>query len=255
MPRPTGVYRTCCIGVIRMKSLRSVTLTAVALSLSTASIAQTVQDPSAQCSIDLTSKPEFADIRDKLPIGDLREITFAMLANDALPSARERDGIAAWFAGREECRKVGESFRQANYPPEVNNQLTVSLTAFNEIGVDLYKGRISYGEANKRFGAARDELVTKITDIVQQYKKEIAAAQAQAAAQQSQAESQRLQAASQESQAAAQAEALRQQRMQMILNYTRANRIQLPPPPNLQIRQPVTSNCVINGNQANCTSY
>lgn len=90
--------------------------------------------------------------------------------------------------------------------------------------------------------------------IVEQYKKEIAAQQAQSAALQSQAESQRLQASSQERQAVAQEEAARQQRMQMILNYMRATRIQAPPLPNLQIRQPVTSNCTISGNQATCTS-
>ena len=42
--------------------------------------------------------------------------------------------------------------------------------------------------------------------------------------------------------AAAQDEALRQQRTQMMMNFLRANRVQpTPPPPNLQIRQPVTS--------------
>jgi hypothetical protein len=57
-------------------------------------------------------------------------------------------------------------------------------------------------------------LMSKLTTIVQAYKKKIEVQQVKTAALQSQAESQRLQAASQERQAAAQEEALRQQRVQ-----------------------------------------
>ena len=49
----------------------------------------------------------------------------------------------------------------------------------NEIGVDLYKAKITYGEANRRMAAVRDELIAKVTGFVQQYKKELAAQQAQ----------------------------------------------------------------------------
>ena len=49
----------------------------------------------------------------------------------------------------------------------------------NEIGVDLYKAKITYGEANWRMAAVRDELIAKVTGLVQQYKNELAAQQAQ----------------------------------------------------------------------------
>lgn len=118
--------------------------------------------------------------------------------------------------------------------------------------------RITYGDANKRWAAARDDLATNLTTIVQAYKKEIEAQQVKAAELQSQAAAQRAQAANQKRQAVAQEEAQqeaqRQQRTQMMVNYLRANRVQLAPQPNLQIRRPVTSICVINGNQANCTT-
>jgi hypothetical protein len=69
-----------------------------------------------------------------------------------------------------------------------------------------------------------------------------------------QAESQRVQAANQERQAVAQEEALRQQRNQMILNYLQANKVQIVPPPQMQYRQPVITNCTQNGSQTNCFS-
>jgi hypothetical protein len=122
------------------------------------------------------------------------------------------------------------------------------------VGVDLSKGKISYGEANKRLASIRDDMMPKVTTIVQQYKKELAEQQARTAAARAQAQDRALQASIQEQQAEAQQEAQRQQRTQMILNYLRANRVQIAPPPPLQIRQPVTSNCVLNGNQANCTT-
>lgn len=237
-----------------MKSLTcGVMVAAALLMIPAAGVAQAVQDPSAQCSLDLATKPDFALIADKLPIGG-RKISFAMLANDTVPTSLERTEIAALFQANEDCGKVGESFRQANYPPEVNSELMVTLTANDLVGVDLYKGRISYGEANKRLASIRDDLISKMTTTVQQYKKELAEQQARTAAAQAQARDRAFQASIQEQQAEAQQEAQRQQRAQMILNYLRANRVQIAPPPNLQIRQPVTSNCVLNGNQANCTS-
>ena len=94
--------------------------------------------------------------------------------------------------------------------------------------------------------------MSKLTIIVQAYKKELEAQQVKAAQLQSLAESQRAQAANQELEAVAEEEALRQQQAQMMLNHLRANRVQPTPP--LPIRQPITSNCVLTGNQATCIS-
>jgi hypothetical protein len=239
-----------------MTSAISVSMvTAALLIVCAASIAQSVQDPSVQCVLDLASKPEFSHISDKLPVGDIRKITFAMLANDAVPTVAERNEIAAWFAAKEECGKLGESFRQTHYPPEVISQVETSITTLNLIGVDLYKGKITYGEANKRLAAARDDLMSKLTTIVQAYKKEIEVARAEATQAQAQAEDRRLQAANQASQAAAQAEEQRRQRLQMMFNYLQANRIQIAPPPQLQIRPGVTTNCTTVGGQTNCYTH
>jgi hypothetical protein len=227
---------------------------AAALTTPLPSLAQALQDPSAQCTTDLAKKPDFAHVVDKLPLGGGREITFAMLANDAVPTVQERGEIGAFFTAWEECGKLGESFRQAHYPPEVNNQLAVSLTAMKEIGVDLYKGRVSYGDANRRFATVRDGLVTKVTEFVQQYKKDLEAQRAQTVALGAQAQDRALQASIQEREAAAQEQAQRQQRMQMMFNYLQANRVQIAPPPALQIRPSVTTNCIANGNQVNCNS-
>jgi hypothetical protein len=138
--------------------MKFATVTAGLLMIPVTGIAQTVQDPSAQCVLDLATRSDFSHISDRLPVGD-NDMTFAMLASEAVPTVAERSEIATWFAAKEECGKLGETYRQTHYPPEVNSQLEVSLTAISLIGVDLYKGKITYGEANKRLAAARDDLV------------------------------------------------------------------------------------------------
>jgi hypothetical protein len=48
-----------------MKSLTCVVMVAALPMICAAGVAQTVQDPSAQCSLDLATKPDFAQIVDK----------------------------------------------------------------------------------------------------------------------------------------------------------------------------------------------
>jgi hypothetical protein len=238
-----------------ISSISRAATAAFLLAASGATFAAQEVDPSAQCSIDLATKSEFSHLADKLPLGDGDAPTFAMLANDNVPTAQEREEIAAWFAGREACKQVGASFRQSHYPLEVNNQLDITLTAINEIGVELYKGRITYGEANRRITAQYQDLMVKATAIIQQYKKEIEASRAEATQAQAQAQDRRLQAANQESHAAAQAEEQRRQRLQMIFNYLQANRVQIAPPPQLRSPAGVTTNCSTVGGQTNCYTH
>ncbi len=238
-------------------NLLKATVAVVLLAGSEAVNAQTGKDPSAQCSKDLATKPEFSLLVDKLPVGDARNITFAMLASDAIPTTEERNAIAALFAANEQCGKLGESYRLTNYPPEINSQLLATMTAINLVGVDLYKGKITYGEANKRLAAIRDDTISKFTIIVQQYKKELDDHQAKAAALQAQAQDRALQASIQDRQAAAEEQAQRQRRSQMILNYLHATMRPYQPPPSLPILQgprSTTSNCYMSGNQVSCTT-
>ena len=215
-----------------MANIRLFTLIGAGLILSSvASTSRAETDPSIQCMLDLATKPEFAHISSKLPLGNFREISFAMLANDAVPTVAERAEIAAWYAGRDGCGKLGEAFRQSNYPAE-----------------------ITYGEANKRIAAARDELTTKVTEFVQQYKKELAAQQAQAAAAQAQVADARSRIEERNDAMAARAEDERRQRAQMIFNFLQANRVQVPAPYFPPPTRPVITNCTRNGNQTNCFS-
>jgi hypothetical protein len=142
---------------MRIKVLRLAVSAIVILAGSQLSTAGADQDPSIKCTADLATQSAYSHVSDKLPLADMRQITFAMLANDAVPTVQERSEIAAWFAARDACGKLGESYRQSNYLPEVNTQLLVTMTTLSEIGVDLYKAKITYGEANKRVATARDE--------------------------------------------------------------------------------------------------
>jgi hypothetical protein len=59
----------------------------------------------------MTQQPQFAEIVGKIPLTDLTQISFAMLANEAYPTEKERREIAAWFDGHEACRKSGDESR------------------------------------------------------------------------------------------------------------------------------------------------
>jgi hypothetical protein len=65
--------------------MKFATVTAGLLLIPVTGIAQTVQDPSAQCVSDLATRSDFSRISDKLPVADVRNMTFAMLASEAVP--------------------------------------------------------------------------------------------------------------------------------------------------------------------------
>lgn len=193
-------------------------------------------DPVSRCSREMTQRPHFADIITKLPLSDVREITFAMLADQSFPTERERKEISAWFEEHEACRTAGDEFRRTQYPPDIYSLLQEGETGMRAIGVDLYNKKISYGEANKRIEHLANDVFGRLTQIIKAYQAAIAAQKATAAqqAQQQQAFADARQA---------QDQALRQQRAMLFLNnFMRANQ----PPPLIFHPIPIPQNPVVN---------
>ena len=220
-------------------------------------------DPLLACIADLAADPKFSDIADKLPLADPNRITFKMLADQSLPTPKERKEISEWFDEREDCWNSSESLYRQQWPPELFQLAKEGGDSAREIGVKLYNRRITYGTANKQIQELKDSVAARTVLIIKQYQAEIArqkaVAQAKAdedrkAAEQSAelreqaAEQRALQEQQYANAQAAQAEALRLQRAQIFLNYMRAT--QLPPP-----RSTYNTNCYSTGNFTNCTTY
>jgi hypothetical protein len=94
------------------------------------------EDPVRKCSQEMSQQPRFADIAVKLPLMDIRQISFAMLADESLPTAKERKEISSWFDEHEACRKAGDEFRRTQYPPDIYLVLQEGETRARTIGVE-----------------------------------------------------------------------------------------------------------------------
>lgn len=186
---------------------------------------------------DLAADSKFSDIAGKLPLVSANHITFAMLADQSLPTPKERKEIAEWFDEREDCWNSTESLHRQQWPPELFQLVKQAGDSAREIGVKLYNRRVNYGTANGRIQELADRLTARMVPIIKQYQAEIAqqkaavqakADEAQRAADQAAelreqaAEQRNVQAQQYADARAAQAEVLRLQRAQVFLNYMRA---------------------------------
>ncbi len=232
-------------------------------------------DPTIICLRKLSGDQRFGPLANKLPIVEVRDMTFEMLANQALPNKKEQGAIAEWINARKECVKAGDAYHQQNYPPQLTALLTGGENSAAGLAADLYNRKLTYGAFNKRRQEIADDVTNKVVALVQQIKAQHEAAQqAQDAekaaqerdaaarkatleqAQQSQqaqrdleAQRARQQAELQAQQQAQQADAMRRQfAAQYLLNNMNKPPLFKPPP------APVTTNCSSFGNQINCTT-
>jgi len=169
-----------------------------------------------------------------------------MLADETRPNPKERKEIGDWFDRREECVKAGEALHQAQWPPELYQLAQEGSSGFKSIGVDLYNGKITFGEANKQIEQFGNSIKERMIPIIKQYQAEIAAQKA--AVQQQPANEY-----AQEQTTAAQAQAARLQRAQMFLNYVQAQQQQLRN--QFTPRPSYTTNCFTAGSNTNCTTH
>ena len=217
------------------------------------SAAPTYEDAVGRCTRDLATKPEFANLSRKLPLTDYSHITFAMLADDSKPTDAERRAIADWFDGHDSCVKQGQADRAGKWPPEILQLIQEGDSVVKAIGADLYNGKITYGEANKRITDAVNNFTAHLIPIVKQYQALVA--EQRAAAQQTAAQQQAY-ANEQAAQQAYQDQLMRQHRTQLFLNYMSS--LQEAQARQMQIFAPkptYNTNCYTSGNSTNCTTH
>jgi len=126
------------------------------------------------CAAQIAKDPLYAELAKKLPLKD-GQISPQMLANDSVAMGKELPVIKSLYKRHEKCWKDSADFRQLHLPPEVLKMVNDGGSAMFGIGADLYKQKISFGEANKRLQAAGGSLDTGAAEVAKQYEAELAA--------------------------------------------------------------------------------
>lgn len=190
------------------------------------------ENPAITCNQQLVTEPRFAPITNKLPLGDMSEISFEKLAIKAIPTKKESKLIAEWVEAKNVCFNLGLEYAKTNYPPQLTALAMEAKNRVTAVVANLYNGEYSYGTANKQIQSISDDYRNKLTALVEQIKSEQIAQEQAKTVQDNQAaaqlENDRRYAAQQQAQAYAhqqQQEQADAQRRLMLLNSMR-----LPPP-------------------------
>ena len=128
------------------------------------------EDPTITCLKNFVGDQRFSPIENKLSLADARDTTFEMLANQALPSKKEQEAIAAWVTARKECVKEGDAFHRQNYPLQIVTIVTEGENNIGAIAADLYNRKLTYGNFNKRRQGIADDVMNKVAAVAQQMK-------------------------------------------------------------------------------------
>lgn len=106
-------------------------------------------DPSMECVDQLKSKDELQILMGKVALGSVDDQTLEILANDDVPTKKEKEVIPLWAKARQTCKKLGAEWRNNNYPPTLIPIVDGYYSDFTSLAADLYAKKISYGEFAK----------------------------------------------------------------------------------------------------------
>ena len=234
----------------------------LALCLLCCTPAHAEENPAIACNQQLVTEPRFAPITNKLPLGDMSDISFEKLAIKAIPTKNESKLIAEWVEAKNVCFNLGLEYAKTNYPPQLTALAMEAKNRVTAVAASLYNGELSYGAANKQIQSISDDFRNKLTALVEQIKSE-RLVQEQAKSVQdnqkaAQLENDRRYAAQQQAQFDAQQQQQAQADAQRRLMIFKS--MQLPPPTPLvpyqmPVRPPaINTNCQQIGNTWSCRS-
>lgn len=190
------------------------------------------QDPTDACFVRLSEERRLDVIRAKLSLLGSRTTTFAMLADESVPTAEEREAIATWATARADCMKDGDEYRARYWPAQASSLAVEAESRMTAEAVELFQQKINFGEFNKRRQAIANELAPRRAALRQQAQDANDRAQQAQQAQQSQER------------------ARRQAEMSILLQPFKTEPLTLTP----TTRPTVTTNCSQLGNQVQCTT-
>ena len=181
-----------------------------------------------QCNKMLDSDPLLTSIKDKIALSNGDNTTFSMLANDSIPTEEERKVIAIYATKKDLCSKI-ISQTQSFFPNDAGGLLAQTLNdTNNQLNMALYKGQLSYGN----YAKIRKENNVRYKESQLKIRSEINAKNADA-----NERAQRI--------------AIEQQRLFIEQQKAYAELYK----PIIPIRSIRSTDCQLNGNQMNCTTY
>lgn len=126
-------------------------------------------DPELKCIEGVNSRPTIGELASKFPYATMHP-TFAMLADQTIVTPHQKQLLADWFDARERCSALGDSWRNGKFPPEWNQMILDSWVSIREIGLRLYTGTISFGQANQEIDKARRTAQAIAESLVEKYR-------------------------------------------------------------------------------------
>lgn len=145
-----------------------------------AGVAQTFKS----CSEALAFNSELAPLKDKIALAGIDGQTFQMKTNASKPSENEKKLIARWIELRDECWKNDIDHRNRLHP-SLAATLNEAKRLFEGLNLDLYDGKITYGDYARRRDEIDSTLKPKYEEIrrnlQQQQQQEMAQRQSQQA--------------------------------------------------------------------------
>lgn len=108
-----------------------------------------ISEVTGKCSRALED-PKLDAVRDKIVLGSYSP-TILMLSSEERPSAGELEALRHYFHIRERCSPQVAALAD-KYEPAYSPFLRKSIFQVDEVLADLYRGNITYGDANRLIG-------------------------------------------------------------------------------------------------------
>jgi hypothetical protein len=175
----TGAFRELATqeGQRRVLSCVSAAATTVALpspspppqtSAPSSGIATGAQDA---CLKALSQSTEFRAIAAKLAVDRRGNPSMEDLANGKKPTKPERSSIAKYMTEADNCERIAEQWRSANFPPPVNALFDQYNLEFKSLVADLYAGKTTYGEFAKQAAMSYRKAAAELASVIDRLSK------------------------------------------------------------------------------------
>jgi len=124
-------------------------------------------DPSVECIDQLKSKDELQILVPKVALGNVDDQTLEILANDEVPTKKEKEVISLWAKARQACKQAGAEWRSQNYPATLIPIVDGYYSDFSSLMADLYAKKIGYGEFAKTRAKLEQEFMKNMATEAQ----------------------------------------------------------------------------------------
>ena len=106
------------------------------------------QDPALECQYGLEADHRFDSIKQQISLSTSDKTTSEMLADESFPNETQQRAIGMWMTEHSECQRLSLSAGAASSAG--NKGLDEKQETFIWHTIEIYQGRLSFGEYNRR---------------------------------------------------------------------------------------------------------